>query len=139
MLQVLLFLAIVIIGVQAIAIALLVNVLKDIKGKVKKERLASKNFTRELINVATDYKREAEDYKEAYHACYSEYKELFGEIRAMKKHLDYVEKLHSHMVNNMHTLLKQKRVIKTEYMGNLIPYESFSSLPDSDRIELFGA
>ena len=43
------------------------------------------------------------------------------------------------MVNNMHTLLKQGRVIKSKYMDTVIPYKSFGQLSNEDRLELYGA
>ena len=139
MLQVLLFAAIAVVGVQALIIKGLIKVLKDTKKEIRKERRATKNLIKELVNIASDYKKDVEDYKDAYNACYAEYKAIYRERKAIKKHLDYVEELHSHMVNNMHTLLKQGRVIKSKYMDTVIPYKSFGQLSNEDRLELFGA
>lgn len=139
MLQVLLLITVGVITVQALIIKTLVKALKDSKKKAREERVASKKLIKELIKIASCHKKDAEDYKDAYNACHSEYKALFRENKAIKKHLDYVEGLHSHMVNSMHTLLKQGRVIKSKYMDHFIPYESFSSLSADDRYELFGA
>lgn len=139
MLQILLLIAVGVITVQALIIKTLIKALKDSKKKAREERVASKKLIKELIKIASRHKKDAEDYKDAYNACHSEYRALFRESKAIKKHLDYVEGLHSHMVNSMHTLLKQGRVIKSKYMDQLIPYESFSSLSADDRYELFGA
>ena len=113
--------------------------IKKLRRESRQERIASKKFIEVLIKSASEYKREAEDYREAYNECYAEYKALFRQSKEMKRHMEYIEDLHSHMVNNMHTLLKQGRVIKSKYMDKIIPYESFSSLSADDRYELFGA
>ena len=139
MLEVLLLIAISIIGVQALTIKVLTGHIKKLRRESRQERIASKKFIEVLIKSASEYKREAEDYREAYNECYAEYKALFRQSKEMKRHMEYIEDLHSHMVNNMHTLLKQGRVIKSKYMDKIIPYESFSSLSADDRYELFGA
>lgn len=139
MLQVLIFALIAVVGVQALIIKGLAKELKDSKKNVREERIAYKKLIKELTKIASDYKKDVEDYKDAYNACYAEYKVIFREKKTIKKHLDYVEELHSHMVNNMHTLLKQGRVIKSKHMDTVIPYESFSNLSADDRYELFGA
>ena len=139
MLQVLIFALIAVVGVQALIIKGLAKELKDSKKNAREERIAYKKLIKELTKIASNYKKDVEDYKDAYSACYAEYKTIFREKKTTKKHLDYVEELHSHMVNNMHTLLKQGRVIKSKHMDTVIPYESFSNLSADDRYELFGA
>ena len=139
MLEVLLFAAIAVIGVQALIIKALVKEVKTTRKEVRKERVASKKFVEIVTKAASEYKREAQDYRDAYEECYREFTILFRENHTLKKRLSYIEDLHSHMVNNMHVLLKEGRVIKSKYMGQIIPYESFGRLPDSDRQELFGA
>jgi succinate dehydrogenase/fumarate reductase flavoprotein subunit len=139
MLQVLIFALIAVVGVQALIIKGLAKELKDSKKNAREERIAYKKLIKELTKIASNYKKDVEDYKDAYNACYAEYKVIFREKKTIKKHLDYVEELHSHMVNNMHTLLKQGRVIKSKHMDTVIPYESFSNLSADDRYELFGA
>lgn len=139
MLQVLIFALIAVVGVQALIIKGLAKELKDSKKNARKERIAYKKLIKELTKIASNYKKDVEDYKDAYNACYAEYKTIFREYKTIKKHLEYVEELHSHMVNNMHTLLKQGRVIKSKHMDTVIPYESFSNLSADDRYELFGA
>lgn len=139
MLQVLIFALIAVVGVQALIIKGLAKELKDSKKNAREERIAYKKLIKELTKIASKYKKDVEDYKDAYNACYAEYKVIFREKKTIKKHLDYVEELHSHMVNNMHTLLKQGRVIKSKHMDTVIPYESFSNLSADDRYELFGA
>ena len=139
MLQVLIFALIAVVGVQALIIKGLAKELKDSKKNAREERIAYKKLIKELTKIASSYKKDVEDYKDAYNACYAEYKVIFREKKTIKKHLDYVEELHSHMVNNMHTLLKQGRVIKSKHMDTVIPYESFSNLSADDRYELFGA
>lgn len=139
MLQVLIFALIAVVGVQALIIKGLAKELKDSKKNAREERIAYKKLIKELTKIASNYKKDVEDYKDAYNACYAEYKVIFREKKTIKKHLDYVEELHSHMVNNMHTLLKQGRVIKSKHMDIVIPYESFSNLSADDRYELFGA
>ncbi len=139
MLQVLIFALIAVVGVQALIIKGLAKELKDSKKNAREERIAYKKLIKELTKIASNYKKDVEDYKDAYNACYAEYKTIFREKKTIKKHLDYVEELHSHMVNNMHTLLKQGRVIKSKHMDTVIPYESFSNLSADDRYELFGA
>lgn len=132
MLQVLLVIALAVIFVQN-------REIKRMKREARRERIAYRKFVKVLVRTANEYKQEADEYKEAYEDCYAEYKAIFREKKAIQKHLDYVEDLHSHMVNNMHTLLKQGRVIKSKYMDKIVPYESFSSLSADDRYELFGA
>lgn len=132
MLQVLLVIALAVIFVQN-------REIKRMKREARRERIAYRKFVKVLVRTANEYKQEAGEYKEAYEDCYAEYKAIFKEKKAIQKHLDYVEDLHSHMVNNMHTLLKQGRVIKSKYMDKIVPYESFSSLSADDRYELFGA
>ena len=139
MLQVLIFALIAVVGVQALIIKGLAKELKDSKKNAREERIAYKKLIKELTKIASNYKKDVEDYKDAYNACYAEYKVIFREKKTIKKHLDYVEELHSHMVNNMHTLLKQGRVIKSKHMDTVILYESFSNLSADDRYELFGA
>lgn len=139
MLQVLIFALIAVVGVQALIIKGLAKELKDSKKNAREERIAYKKLIKELTKIASNYKKDVEDYKDAYNACYAEYKTIFREKKAIKKHLDYVEELHSHMVNNMHTLLKEGRVIKSTYMDTIIPYKNFGQLSNEDRLELFGA
>ena len=132
MLQVLLVIALAVIYVQN-------KEIKRMKKETKRERIAYRKFVKVLVRTANEYKQEADEYKEAYEDCYAEYRAIFREKKAIQKHLNYVEELHSYMVNNMHTLLKQGRVIKSKYMDKIVPYESFSSLSADDRYELFGA
>ena len=70
---------------------------------------------------------------------FKEFSILFKENKLLKDRLEYVENLHSHMVNNLHILLKEGRVIKHKYMNNIVPYGSFGQLTNEDRMELFGA
>lgn len=139
MLEILLVAAIAVIGVQALVIRKLTNEVKSIKRQVRRERIASRKFIEIITKTASEYKREAEDYRDAYEECYREFAVLFRENRTIKKHLNYVENLHSHMVNNMHILLKEGRIIKSRCMDKIIPYANFGELPDRDRLELFGA
>ncbi len=139
MIQVILFAAIAVIGVQALVIKALVGQIKDIKKEVRRERIATKKFIAILVKSISEQKREAEDYRDAYEECYSEFKVLFKENKLLKEKLVYVEGLHSHVVETLHLLLKQGRIIKTKHFNSIIPYESFGRLSEEDRIELFGA
>ncbi|MGL4878012.1 hypothetical protein [Paraclostridium dentum] len=139
MLETLLLIAIAIIGTQAIVIALLVNLVNKTRENKESQKKEARKTIQGLIKLSTELENELDDYKEAYYKCYAEYKTQFAVNKEIRKQLEYVEELHSHMVNNMHTLLKQSRVIKSRYMDNVIPYKSFGNLSDADRKELFGA
>ena len=91
------------------------------------------------LSKAIELNRELEDYKEAYEKCYEEYKSLFRERVELKKRLKDIEDLHSHMVNTLHVLLKEGRIIKSRYLHSYVPYGNFGQLSNEDRLELFGA
>ena len=92
-----------------------------------------------LVKASSEIQAELEDYKDAYNACHKEFSILFRENKLLKDRLEYVENLHSHMVNNLHVLLKQGRIIKNKYMDKVVPYANFGQLSEEDRLELFGA
>jgi hypothetical protein len=139
MLEILLFIAISIIGAQAIIIALLIKLVEKTREDKVKQGKELKGFIRALIKTASETQEELEDYKDAYNACHKEFSILFKENKILKDRLEYVENLHSHMVNNMHILLKEGRILKSRYSNRIIPYESFNKLTAEDRYELFGA
>lgn len=140
MLETLLVIAIAIIGVQAVVIGLLVNLVNRTRESKEAQKKEAKQTIQGLVRMSVKINTELEDYKTAYNDCYAEYKTHFAVNKELRKRLEYVEELHSHMVNNMHILLKQGRVIKSKYMDNtIIPYKSFGNLSEEDRKELFGA
>lgn len=139
MLEVLLFVAIVVIGAQAIIIANLVKLVEKTRSDKAKQAKELKGFIKGLVKTASETQTELDDYKDAYNACHKEFSILFKENKILKDRLEYIENLHSHMVNNMHILLKEGRILKSRYSNKIIPYESFNKLTAEDRYELFGA
>ena len=139
MLEILLFVAIAVIVAQAIIIALLVDLVNKTREEKKKQGKELKGFIKALVKTTSESQTELKDYKDAYNACYKEYSVLFKENKILKERLNYTEQLHSHVVETLHTLLKEGRVIKTKHFDNMIPYENFGRLSNEDRIELFGA
>lgn len=139
MLEVLLFVAIVVIGAQAIIIANLVKLVEKTRSDKAKQAKELKGFIKGLVKTASETQTELDDYKDAYNACHKEFSILFKENKILKDRLEYVENLHSHMVNNLHVLLKEGRIIKNKYMNSIVPYNSFGQLTNEERIELFGA
>lgn len=139
MLEVLLFVAITVIGVQAIIIAALVKLVEKTRKEKSKQKKELRGVIKALVEVASKNQIDLEDYKDAYYACHKEFSILFRENKLLKNKLEYVENLHSHMVNNLHVLLKEGRVIKNKYKDQVVPYNCFGELSGEDRLELFGA
>lgn len=139
MLEILLFVAIAVIGAQAVVIALLVELVNKTREDKAKQGKELKGFIKALVKTSSETQAELQDYKDAYNACHKEFSILFKENKLLKDRLNYVEDLHSHMVNNLHVLLKEGRIIKSKYMGKVVPYGSFGELSGEDRYELFGA
>lgn len=139
MLEILLFVAITVIGVQAVIIATLVKLVEKTRKERAKQGKELRGVIKALVETLSNAQTDLEDYKDAYNACHKEFSILFRENKLLRNRLDYVESLHSHMVNNLHVLLKEGRIIKNKISGKVIPYSNFGELSGEDRYELFGA
>ena len=137
MLEILLFVAITVIGVQAIIIANLVKLVEKTRKERSKQGKELRGVIKALIESTSNLQIDLEDYKDAYNDCHKEFSILFRENKLLKNKLSYIEDLHSHMVNNLHVLLKEGRIIKNK--DKVIPYNCFGELSGEERLELFGA
>ena len=139
MMEILVVLLLGVVAVQQLKIQMLKDRVEVMKDSAHTQGLAYKAYQELLAHKAIELNRELEDYKEAYEKCYEEYKSLFRERVELKKRLNDIENLHSHMVNTLHVLLKEGRIIKSRYLHSYVPYGNFGQLSNEDRLELFGA
>lgn len=123
MLEILLFVAIAVIGAQACIIALLVNLVNDTRKSKSAQVKQSRSFIRALIKAASETQAELEDYKQAYNDCYAEYKALFRENKTLKNQLEEINRIHGEVVSNLMTCIQEGRIIKTKRFGTVVPYE----------------
>ena len=123
MLEILLFVAIAVIGAQACIIALLVNLVNDTRKSKSAQVKQSRSFIRALIKAASETQSELEDYKQAYNDCYAEYKVLFRENKTLKNQLEEINRIHGEVVSNLMTCIQEGRIIKTKQFGTVVPYE----------------
>jgi uncharacterized coiled-coil DUF342 family protein len=123
MLEILLFVAIAVIGAQACIIALLVNLVNDTRKSKSAQVKQSRSFIRALIKAASETQAELEDYKQAYNDCYAEYKALFRENKTLKNQLEEINRIHGEVVSNLMTCIQEGRIIKTKQFGTVVPYE----------------
>ena len=123
MLEILLFVAIAVIGAQACIIALLVNLVNDTRKSKSAQVKQSRSFIRALIKAASETQAELEDYKQAYNDCYAEYKALFRENKTLKNQLEEINRIHGEVVSNLMTCIQEGRIIKTKQIGTVVPYE----------------
>ena len=137
MLEILLFIAVAVIGVQAIIIALLVDLVNKTRESKANQVKQSRNFMKALIKVATETQTELEDYKQAYNDCYAEYKAVFRERKLIIKQYEELSKVHGEVVNNLMHCIKEGRIIKTNQFGKIIPYE-FNKMSIEEVSKFFG-
>lgn len=135
MLKVLLFVAILVIGVQSLIIALLVGLVNKTRQEKNTQKILARNFIKTLIKTTTEAQCGLEDYKEAYHECHKAYSGLFIKNKTIEKQLDELNKIHGNVVNNLMVCIKEGRIIKSKYMDKIIPYK-FERMT-MDEIELF--
>ena len=137
MLEILLFAAVAVIGVQACIITLLVDLVNKTReskaNQVKQSRIVMKG----LIKLATETQEELEDYKQAYNECYAEYKAVFREKKLIKRQYEELSKVHGEVVNNLMHCIKEGRIIKTKQFGKIIPYE-FNKMSIEEVSKFFG-
>lgn len=137
MLEVLLVLAVFVIGVQALAITLLVKLVNKEREVKKAQVKQSRQMIKALSKLVFEIENEKEDYKEAYSNCYAEYRALFKENKVLKQQLDRITKIHGDVVNNIMMYLKQGKIIKSKYMDNIIPYQ-FETMTMEEVEQFFG-
>lgn len=137
MLEILLFIAVAVIGVQAIIIALLVDLVNKTRESKANQTKQSRSFMKALIKATTETQAELEDYKQAYNDCYAEYKALFRENKVLKNQLDEINRIHGEVVNNLMHCIKEGRIIKTKQFGKIIPYE-FNKMSIEEVSKFFG-
>ena len=137
MLEILLFIAIAVIGVQACIIVLLVNLVNKTREDKAKQGKELKGFIKGLVKTASETQQELEDYKQAYNDCYAEYKAVFRERKLINKQLEELSKVHGEVVNNLMHCIKEGRVIKAKQFGKIIPYE-FSKMSMEEISRFFG-
>ena len=137
MLEILLFVAIAVIGVQACIITLLVNLVNETRESKSAQVKQSRRFIKALIKATTETQAELDDYKQAYNDCYAEYKVLFRENKLLKKQLDEINRIHGEVVNNLMTCIQEGRIIKTKQFGKVIPYE-FGKMTIEEVSRFFG-
>ena len=137
MLEILLFVAIAVIGAQACIIALLVNLVNETRKSKSAQVKQSRSFIRALIKATSETQEELEDYKQAYNDCYAEYKALFRENKTLKNQLDEINRIHGEVVNNLMHCIKEGRIIKTKQFGKIIPYE-FNKMSIEEVSKFFG-
>ena len=138
MLEVLLFIAILVIGVQSLIIALLVGLVNKTRQEKNAQMKQARNFIKALIKTTTEAQRELEDYKEAYHECHKAYSGLFIKNKTIEKQLDELNKIHGNVVNNLMVCIKEGRIIKSKYMDKIIPYR-FERMTMDEISQFFGA
>ena len=137
MLEVLLVLAVFVIGVQALAITLLVKLVNKEREVKKAQVKQSRQMIKALSKLVFEVENEKEDYKEAYNNCYAEYRALFKENKVLKQQLNRITKIHGNVVNNIMMYLKQGKIIKSKYMDNIIPYQ-FETMTMEEVEQFFG-
>ena len=137
MLEVLLVLAVFVIGVQALAITLLVKLVNKEREVKKAQVKQSRQMIKALSKLVFEVENEKEDYKEAYNNCYAEYRALFKENKVLKQQLNRITKIHGNVVNNIMMHLKQGKIIKSKYMDNIIPYQ-FETMTMEEVEQFFG-
>lgn len=137
MLEVLLVLAVFVIGVQALAITLLVKLVNKEREVKKAQVKQSRQMIKALSKLVFEVENEKEDYKEAYNNCYAEYRALFKENKVLKQQLNRITKIHGDVVNNIMMYLKQGKIIKSKYMDNIIPYQ-FETMTMEEVEQFFG-
>lgn len=137
MLEVLLFIAIAVIGAQACIIALLVKLVNKTREEKASQIKQSRSFMKGLIKTLTEIQSELEDYKEAYHACHKEYSVLFIQNKTISKQLDELNKVHGQIVNNLMLCIQEGRVIKSKYLDKIVPYR-FDSMTIEEISQFFG-
>lgn len=137
MLEVLLVLAVFVIGVQALAITLLVKLVNKEREVKKAQVKQSRQMIKALSKLVFEVENEKEDYKEAYNNCYAEYRALFKENKVLKQQLNRITKIHGDVVNNIMMYLKQGKIIKSKYMDNIVPYQ-FETMTMEEVEQFFG-
>lgn len=142
MLEVLLILATLVIGAQAIMIAILVD---TIRNKTKVNKRDFRRFTRKIVRIVSDkdkeletLKEELEMYKAGYNECYSEYKAVYRERNIYKEEMEYYKELHSNVTNNISLMISQGRIIKDKTVYPRIMYR-FDNMSEEDITTLYGA
>lgn len=138
MLEVLLFVAILVIGVQSLIIALLVGLVNKTRQEKNAQKRQARNFIKALIKTTTEAQHELEEYKEAYHECHKAYSGLFIKNKTIEKQLDELNKVHGAVINNLMVCIKEGRVIKSKYMDKVIPYR-FERMTMDEISQFFGA
>lgn len=137
MLKMLLLVALLVIGVQSLIIALLVGLVNKTRKEKNAQKNQSRQFMKALIKITTEVQQELEEYKEAYHKCHKEFSVLFRENKILNEQLNQINKIHGEVVNNLMICIKEGRVIKSNYMGTLIPYK-FENMTINEISQFFG-
>lgn len=143
--SILLFIAVAYIGFITAENKALKKELKKVKRARKAESKAFKNLVKQLVDIASDYRKDAEDYRKAYEECHEAFSDVFVDrhklnkkVANLKEKLSDIEDLHGRVVNNIHVMLKERRLIKTRYMNTYTTYSDFGELTYEDRVTLFG-
>lgn len=133
----LLLIAGIVIGIQSIAIVLLVSLVNKLREDKKQDKKEARTFIKSLIALVVELEADKNDYKVAYHECYGEYKTLFKQNRTLEKQLNKVTDMHGKVVNNLILHLKQGKIIKSKYMEHIIPYK-FETMTLEEVTQFFG-
>ena len=135
--EILLLIALVIVGVQSMIIAMLVGLVNKTRRANKAQRNNSRGFVRSLIETATELQSELDNYKSAYNECYAEYKALYKQNKVISSQLEEMNRIHGQIVNNLMICIKEGRIIKSRYLDKVITYR-FENMTGEEISQFFG-
>lgn len=101
-----------------------------VKVRVKKVTRDSKVVYRGLLKVVVVQEKRVKSLEE-------QIKEMNERLRRLEERVEELEDVNSAMYNNIYTLMKQGRIIKSKYNNQIFTYR-WDKLLDSEWIQFFG-